>query len=64
MIEELTQDNYEVVFHIPANLRKDTYIVNKGDFTESFHILYSQYENYDVDFYITITPTKAQIFCL
>ena len=64
MIDELTYDNYEVVFHIPANLRQDIYIVDKGNFTESFHILYSEYEQVDVDFHITIRPTKVQIFCL
>lgn len=53
--------NYEVIFEIPVNLKKDIYIVSSENFLESFNRLFESYEELDTDWNVFICQTDTQI---
>ncbi len=53
--------NYEVTFEIPANLRKDIYIVSSENFLESFNRLFESYSELDAEWNVFICNTDTQI---
>jgi hypothetical protein len=57
----MTIVNYEVVFHIPQNIRHDVYIVTSTNFLEHFNRLFEEYEEMGVDFTTSIKHTDTQI---
>lgn len=58
----MTVVNYEVVFEIPVNLRKDVYIVSSENFLEKFNQLFYQYEQeIDAEWNVFIKHTDTHI---
>jgi hypothetical protein len=57
----MTIVNYEVTFHIPAQIRQDVYIVTSTNFLEHFNRLFGEYEEKGVDFSTSIKHTDTQI---
>lgn len=53
--------NYQVVFHIPVNLKHDVYVVSSENFLEHFNRLFESYEERGVDFSVDIRHTDTQI---
>ena len=53
--------NYQVIFHIPVNLKHDAYVVSSENFLEHFNRLFESYEDMGVDFSVEIRHTDTQI---
>lgn len=53
--------NYQVVFTVPKNLKKDVYIVSSENFLESFNRLFESYEELDAEWTVHISNTDTQI---
>lgn len=57
----MTIVNYEVMFNIPQQCKKDVYIVTSENFLEHFNRLFESYEEMNIDFSVSIKHTDTQI---